>query len=294
MGGITWKEPSPDLLSGLRFEETMLQDPFGDPFRLGTGPSLSEIFRRRGGGVRIRKPEAGTDEEAEPAPTTASDPAEKASDEPSGDKVVLKNPKWDIEKVGFNEETDISVEAVLPESQSHKTKVEFELFAKTPEGVESISKGQGHIERGRAKARIPVYIPKYRDEEGNLLPMVEFFFSAKHSQSDLCKDEKAAKVIDGMADHLIESHILPDLTFATGKSFLHPRQAEALKSLVGRIKEWKSRHPEGKLSVFGHADAVGKEEPNKKLLPAHCGRTPVFSFTMIPGSPCARMRWGTL
>lgn len=32
------------------------------------------------------------------------------------------NPKWEIEEVGFNEETEISVEAAIPEAHVHKTR----------------------------------------------------------------------------------------------------------------------------------------------------------------------------
>ena len=35
--------------------------------------------------------------------------------------------------------------------------------------------------------------------------------------------------------------------------------------MVKRITAWKKDHPDGKLAVFGHADAVGKEDPNKNL-----------------------------
>jgi outer membrane protein OmpA-like peptidoglycan-associated protein len=71
---------------------------------------------------------------------------------------------------------------------------------------------------------------------------------------------KGVKIIDEMAERLIESHILPDLTFAFDKSFLHPKQAAALKDMCRKIKAWREQNPEGKLAVFGHADAVGKGE----------------------------------
>jgi hypothetical protein len=37
--------------------------------------------------------------------------------------VILRNPKWEVEKVDFNEETDISVELDLPPEHAHKTRV---------------------------------------------------------------------------------------------------------------------------------------------------------------------------
>ncbi len=246
-------------------------DPFGDPFKLGAGLSSSDIFRRpRSGAIsRPKKAEPAPEPESETQPLDSEamdeETAAAEENEQPGEKVVLKNPKWEVEEVGFNEETEISVEAELPESQAHKTKVSFELFAKTPDGPESISKCEGTIQDGKATGKIPVYIPQYKDAEGNLLPKVEYYFTAKHSASDLLKDESVVKSVDHLADRLIQSHILQDVTFATGKSFISPGHSASLKSMVKRIKEWKKEHPDAKLAIFGHADAVGKEGANKKL-----------------------------
>lgn len=181
------------------------------------------------------------------------------------EKVKIRNPAWEVEDVGFNEETWISVEAETPPSLAHKTRVEFQLFAKTPNGPEAISKCEGNVKEGKARGKIPVYIPQYRDEEGNLLPRMEYWFTAKHADSYLFQDDKVVKAVDHLADRLIQSHILQDLTFATGKSFIRPGNPAVLKSMVKRIAAWKKDHPDGKLAIFGHADAVGKEDPNKKL-----------------------------
>lgn len=243
----------------------MLQDPFGDPFRPGTGSSLSEIFRRRGGGVRPRKPETAPEAapQAEVEPESAPESSDEAPEESPGEKAVLRNPKWEIETVGFNEETDISVEVELPETHAHKTRVEFELFAETPDGPEAISKAEGTVEGGKAVARIPVHMPKFKDEFGNLLNKVKYFFTAKHSESDLLKAPDKTKDVEEMAVPLLESHVVPDIAFATGKSF--PCKPESLKALSASLGEWKKKHKEGKLAVFGHADAVGEEAPNKGL-----------------------------
>ena len=251
----------------------MLANPFDDPFRAHSGPSTPDIFRRhRGGGIsRPRKQEAASDAESDsesgdlvPDEGVEQEDVHKPEEKPA-EKVILRNPKWEIETVGFNEETEISVEADLPESQAHKTRVEFELFAETPNGPESISKGQGNIQSGRAVCKIPVYIPQFKDEFGNFLNKVKYFFTAKHSASDPLKDEAVSKDIEEMADRLLECHILQDITFATGKSRVSPKHTPALKDMVARIKEWKQKHPDGKLAIFGHADAVGKEEGNKTL-----------------------------
>jgi outer membrane protein OmpA-like peptidoglycan-associated protein len=242
-------------------------DPFGDPFKQG-GPGASEkIFTRpRSGAIsRPKKADTAPAEEAASEPEPDSGAAAEEQAKPAEEKVVLSNPKWLTADVGFNEEAEISVQATLPEAHKAKTKVDFELFAKTPAGEESISKAQGNIDSGAAKAKVPVYIPQYKDGDGNLMAEVEYHFSAKHSASDLLKDESAVKKVDHMAVRLLELHILQDITFATGKSFVAPRNAPALKTLVGKVKEWKGKHADGKLAVFGHADAVGQDEPNKKL-----------------------------
>ena len=230
-----------------------------------------------GGGGRARKPEV-VEEPYELLDIPSEAPAEPEKPKPS---VILRNPKWEVEKVGFNEETDISVEIDLPEEHAYKTKVVFVLFAKTPNGSERVVQGEGHAEGGKAKCRIPIYIPKCKDADGNRMEKVEYFFTAKHSESVLFDGSKTPKTITGMAERLIESHILPDLTFASGKSFLHPKHAAELKEMCMTIKAWREKHPEGKLVVFGHADVVGKEEENKALSERRAKS--VFGFLMKDG-----------
>lgn len=238
-----------------------------DPFQAGFGLSTSDIFKRPLSGAVSRPKQAAPKPEEEPRGLELDESKEEESpgEEDAGEKAILSNPTWDAEDVGFNEETPISVVAKLPKSQEHKTKVAFELFAKTPEGPESISKCEATITDGKATGKIPVYIPQYKDSEGNLMPQVEYFFSAKHSASDLLKDESVVMVVDHLADRLIRSHILEDVTFAIDKSFISPKNSAVLKGMIKRIAEWKKEHPDGKLAVFGHTDAVGKEDYNKKL-----------------------------
>jgi outer membrane protein OmpA-like peptidoglycan-associated protein len=215
-------------------------------------------FKKKSAG-RIRRPEPATPPEPDLPPETAPEPGKKEK------RAVLRNPKWETDKVGFNEETDVSVEVELSPEVAHKKKVTFELFAKTPQGPERISQAEGMEKDGKAFCKIPVYIPNYKDEDGNRMPKVEYYFLARHSEADPLDGSNAPKVVDEMADRLIESHILPDITFATGSSFLHPDHASELKAMRANIKEWKKKTPDGKLAIFGHADAVGKESDNKAL-----------------------------
>lgn len=240
-----------------------------DPFSkngLNTAPgkaksSADEIFvksKNGGAGRRSAPAEALEPMDIPPAKVAPESEKKKAA-------VVLRNPKWEVEKVGFNEETRVSVERELPLEHAHKTKVSFELFAKTPKGPERIGQGEGKADGGKAVGTVPVYIPTYKDEDGNRMQKAEYYFTAKHSESDLLDGSKVTKLVDEMAERLIKSHILQDVTFGFDKSFLHPDQAPVLKSMCDTISKWREEYPDGKLAVFGHADAVGKEDYNKSL-----------------------------
>jgi outer membrane protein OmpA-like peptidoglycan-associated protein len=241
----------------------MHSDPFLAP-GMGSGKSRSsaeDIFvRSKNGGLGRRAPPSES-------PEPMDIPVAEAAPEPERKKasVVLRNPKWEVDKVGFNEETQVSVGLELPPEHAHKTKVAFELFAKTPKGPERIGQGEGKAEGGKAIGTVPVYIPTYKDEDGNRMQKAEYYFTAKHSESDLLDGSQAVKLVDEMADRLIKSHILQDVTFGFDKSFLHPDQAPALKAMCDAIAKWREEYPDGKLAVFGHADAVGKEDYNKVL-----------------------------
>jgi hypothetical protein len=193
----------------------MPNDPFFKPF--------SEINTRLGGLSRPKSDETSAHEDATPPPAA---PAEEKA-KPKTAK--LSNPKWEVEKVGFNEETPISVQLDLPPEAAHKKKVTFELFAKTPKGPERISQGEAMAEDGKATFRIPVYIPNYQDADGNRPRTVEYYFVARHSEAEPLDGSKSPKQIDEMADRVLESHILQNVTFATGKSFIRTSEAGDLK-----------------------------------------------------------------
>jgi outer membrane protein OmpA-like peptidoglycan-associated protein len=235
-------------------------DPFSSPGAVKSRSSDEIFVKSKHGGLGRR---AAPLEPLEPMEIPEAEAAPEPEKKPL--TVVLSNPTWEEIKVGFNQETPISAQLELPKEHAHKTKVTFELFAKTPQGPERISQGEGVAKDGKALCKIPVYIPQFKDEDGNLMPKVEYYFVAKHSEAKPLDGSKAPKLVDGMAERLIETHILPDITFATGKSVLHPKHAEALKDMCSRIEAWREKNPDGKLAVFGHADAVGKENDNKPL-----------------------------
>jgi outer membrane protein OmpA-like peptidoglycan-associated protein len=223
--------------------------------------SRDEIFFRSKpwSGRRRAAPAAKPEAMDMPPPERAPEPGKKRP------AAVLRNPKWSADKVGFNEEAEVSVDVELPAEHAHKTKVIFELYAATPKGPERISQGEGAAKDGRAIGKVPVYIPAYRDENGNPLQKAEYYFLAKHSEAETLDGSRTPKVVAEMADRLIESHILPDLAFATGSSFLRPDQAPGLKDMCARIRERRKMAPDGKLVVFGHVDAIGQEAACKAL-----------------------------
>jgi hypothetical protein len=231
-----------------------------------------------GGTSRARQPEPEPDLEPLDSPVEPTAPKPEKPKPP----VTLRNPKWEIEKVGFNENTDISVEVDLPEKVAHKTKITFELFAKTPEGPNRIVQCEAHAKDGKAICRIPVYIPSYKDVNGNRLQKVEYYFTAKHSDSALLDGSEKTKLVDEMAERLIESHILPNPSFSSDKSLLHPNNAADLKDLCALIKVWRRKHPDGKLAIFGHTHTVGKEVSNKALTERHAKS--VYGFLMKDAS----------
>ena len=237
--------------------------PGGDLLRkmLGGNPEPPKDIpttTKKFGGVSRKRPAPEETEELLP-PETLAEPEENKP------KVTLRNPKWEADDVGFNEETEISVEAEIPPELANKTAVLFELSAKAPSGPERISQADGFIEDGKAKTMIPVFQPQYREEDGSIPSKVEYQFTAKHSHSDLLKDEKAIRIVDHMAGQVIDTHILQDITFALDKSFVRTQEVAPIKEMFQRIKAWQQDHPTAKMAVFGHTDALGDEPYNKTL-----------------------------
>lgn len=259
-----------------------------DPFYWGGGGLESWGFPRPLKGYSLPKPQG---------PVEPMDiPIEPVAPEPEKPKpsVILKNPRWKVEKVGFLEETDISVEIEIPSEHALKTKVIFELFAMTPAGPERIVQGEGSAKSGKAKCRIPVYIPDYKDEHGHSLQTVEYYFTAKHSESDMLDGSKSAKVVSEMVERLIASHILFDRTFAPETSYLQPNHAAALEELCGTVQAWRKKHPDGKLAVFGHADAADKEESKRTLSKRRAEATLGYLMKHRSGKGFTRRRIGGL
>jgi hypothetical protein len=59
----------------------------------------------------------------------------------------------------------------------------------------------------------------------------------------------------------LECACIPGVTFEFDKSFVRPSVVDDLK----KLEEALTKHPDGKLMIFGHTDKVGSEAYNKKL-----------------------------
>lgn len=138
-------------------------DPFKDPGKLNPTVSKDVLVHNsnKGGGLGRNMRKSVPGEENEP-------PEEAPAPLPEKPKplVTLRNPRWEADKVGFNEETKISVEAEIPPESGDKKRVFFELYARTPRGPERISQGEGMADGGKAVCRVPVYIPNSKTRMG--------------------------------------------------------------------------------------------------------------------------------
>jgi hypothetical protein len=108
-----------------------------------------------------------------------------------GPKVVLTNLKWSTDSGEFNEKISVLADAVLPEDAQHLTRIEFKVYALTPDGKrENIDKQEGHLHSGSATAEFTLYWPQYR-KDGNPLSECDFIFTAKHRES---KEEESGSL----------------------------------------------------------------------------------------------------
>jgi hypothetical protein len=222
----------------------------------------------KGRGVAKRKHEEAP--ALEPLEIPLCEPAKEEGEE-KRPQVILRNPIWEARgEVFYNEETEISVEAVMPLGHIRtRTRVLFELFAESPEGPpERISQGEGFIRDRDQKAvcRIPVFLPQWKNaSSADPDQGVRYFFWAKHSCSELLKGNKESRLVKHESPRVIASYTLPGHLFSTRTSFLLPGHWADLKGLCAQVKDWRVRHPEGKIVVVGHMDKSGEERDLKSL-----------------------------
>ena len=218
--------------------------PGGDPFKKpgGTPATHDDIFTKpkwpsRGGGGR---PKAKPAEASEPVEEAQPLLPEKSEANKSRPKVILSNLKWSAESGEFNEKATVSVTAELPVELKHLTRIEFIVFAQTPDGKrESIDKQEGHILDGLASSEVTLYWPQYRID-GNPLAECDFLFTAKHRESKA--EESPILKVSGPRDPI-------------GKIWvkLVDRKGKPLAGLECDLKGKKQAYPKRKLDGAGAA-----------------------------------------
>jgi hypothetical protein len=162
--------PPPDL-------EALYRSLFGSP-KPGTG-------RKTGASPRPRPPKEEPSEDAAEV-ATPGPPVEEdrvvAKDKP---KVILRNLAWGAAKARFNEPVSLRLEADVPATLAHLTRVEVLVQALLPDGKrETIDKKEVHLQGGKASGTVTAYYPQGRDDDGNLPATCDFVFLAKHRESD--------------------------------------------------------------------------------------------------------------
>jgi hypothetical protein len=174
-----------------RIFEIITMNPFshpsGDPFKKAGGSHtptddiLSRLKWPTGGGGNRPKPKLA--ETHEPEEEVQLPPPERSEEKKSEPKVTLSNLRWSADSGEFNEKISVLADAVLPDEAQHLTRIEFKVYALTPDGKrESIDKQDGHLRGGSATVEFTLYWPQYR-KDGNPLPECDFIFTAKHRES---------------------------------------------------------------------------------------------------------------
>ena len=190
----------------------------------------------------------------EPPPETYDFPTVEegaAADSVKADTAVLSEAKWTQSDTLFHQEAEVSVKVALPEGKKEITRIQVELFAKTPNGPESISKGEGHAQAdGTAVMTVPVYKPK-----GYLDGPVEYFFQVIHSLAKMLSGEKQSRQVSEMALKSADHVLVPGIAFERESSFIPPKGARGLKPVEAKFKEWDTKYPKkAQVVVFGHTD----------------------------------------
>jgi hypothetical protein len=108
----------------------------------------------------------------------------ESSQEPKNKlQVKLHNLAWDSDAGTFNEKIRIQAEADLPPESGNITRIEFQVFALTPDGKrELIDKQDGFLKDGKVSLEITLFYPQYR-QAGDLLTECRYVFTAKHRNS---------------------------------------------------------------------------------------------------------------
>jgi hypothetical protein len=167
-----FKLPGSDLLN---------RDPFSKPDSSSSSkdkPDPRTIFNKPQMGGHRKRAEPVLEEPDQDL--ASAEPVEKPVEKPT---VKLHDLKWGAEKGVFNEKIRVAAEAAVPADLKNITRIEFKVFALTPDGKrESIDKQDGHLKDGKASVNVTLFFPSYR-KDGKLLSECKYVFTAKHRDS---------------------------------------------------------------------------------------------------------------
>jgi len=224
----------------------------------------SVLVRSKGGGgggaaQKTLEERQLSNQPPEPTPETYEFPTEDTAsteDTAKADTAVLSEAKWVQSDTLFHQEAEVSVQLTLPKEKEHVTKVQAELFAKSPSGPKPISKGEGWAQSdGKAVISMPVYKP-----EGYVDGAVEYFFRIYHSLAKMLSGEKQSRQVSEMALKSADHVLVPGIAFETESSFIPPKGAHGLKPVEAKFNEWDKKYSKkSQIAVFGHTDKGEKD-----------------------------------
>ncbi|MEO6095268.1 MAG: peptidoglycan-binding protein [Fibrobacteria bacterium] len=177
-------------------------------------------------------------------------------DKPKEEPAVLSDPKWIEPDTLFQQEAEVSVQVALPKEKKDITRVQVDLFVKTPSGPESICKGEGHAQAdGTAVVTLPIYKPKNHDGGP-----AEYYFQVTHKLAKMLSTIGLVRTIRETALKSVDHVLIPGIAFQKDMSFITPRAADGLKQVEGKLKEWDKQDPKKtKIAVFGHTASDEKD-----------------------------------
>lgn len=177
---------------------SLFDPPFGAKDPSGRAwQAIYAINRGRRGGGRVggqsrQKSGAAATEEAEQEAEEALQPEDDVQDTPPAERpqARLFNPRWGSDQGYFNEKVVATVEGELPPESSHLTRVTFTVSALKEGQAERIVVQDAYLREGKATAEVDLWIPQFRDANGNLVQECEYAFTAKHRDSPEIESER--------------------------------------------------------------------------------------------------------
>jgi hypothetical protein len=223
----------------------------------GLSPGLPLGVPVRAGGAPLRKPappRGAVPEEGEPLVLPAI--AIESGPEPEPKPVVkLFNPRWDRERARSGAHAMASVEAEIPSSCAHLTRVVFSFHACLADGkLRAMVEKDAHLREGRAEVRFDLPTEE-ADGRG-------YIFFAKHARSENLRSPKLATE-DGVEEDAVKLMFFSParnqyLVLATEEDVKdwmnHIAEMEALRGKT--LQAWQILDPAKRLVTL---DEVGKK-----------------------------------